>query len=59
MSPFEAARKLLSTETTRMSLMDRAELVFQDLDLVPLLIQVVDQCSAEGYSRSESHVFTS
>lgn len=40
MSPFEAARKLLSTETTRWSLMDRTELVFQDMDLVPLLVQV-------------------
>ena len=40
MSPFVAAAKLLSMETTRMSLMDRTELVFQDMDLVPLLIQV-------------------
>ncbi len=41
MSPFEAGRRLLSSETARMSLMDRTELVFQDMDLVPLLIQVV------------------
>ena len=40
MSPFVAAAKLLSMETTRMSLIDRTELVFQDMDLVPLLIQV-------------------
>ncbi len=40
MSPFEAARKLLSGETERMSMSDRLELVFQDMDLVPLLIQV-------------------
>lgn len=40
MSPFEAGRRLLSSETARMSLMDRTELVFQDMDLVPLLIQV-------------------
>jgi hypothetical protein len=40
MSPFEAGRRLLSMETTRMSLLDRTELVFQDMDLVPLLIQV-------------------
>lgn len=40
MSPFEAGRRLLSAETTRMSLLDRTELVFQDMDLVPLLIQV-------------------
>ena len=39
MSPFEAARRLLSPETARMSLIDKAELVFQDIDLVPLLIQ--------------------
>lgn len=41
MSPFEAARKLLSGETERMSMSDRLELVFQDMDLVPLLIQVM------------------
>ncbi len=40
MSPFEAARKLLSMEMTRMSLGDRSDLVFQDADLVPLLLQV-------------------
>lgn len=40
MSPFEAGRRLLSHETARMSLMDRTELVFQDMDIVPLLIQV-------------------
>lgn len=40
MSPFEAGRRLLSSETSRMSLMDRTELVFQDMDLVPLLVQV-------------------
>lgn len=40
MSPFEAARRLLSGETSQMSLMNRTELVFQDMDLVPLLIQV-------------------
>ena len=43
MSPFEAGRRLLSSETARMSLLDRTELVFQDMDLVPLLIQV-DSC---------------
>ena len=40
MSPFEAGRKLLSTETQRWSLSDRMDLVFQDMDLVPLLLQV-------------------
>ena len=44
MSPFMAASKLLSMETTRMSLIDRTELVFQDMDLVPLLIQVAPKC---------------
>ena len=43
MSPFEAARKLLSGETERMSMSDRLELVFQDMDLVPLLIQVITE----------------
>lgn len=40
MSPFEAGRKLLSLESEKMSLNDRIDLVFQDADLVPLLIQV-------------------
>ncbi|KAK9807239.1 hypothetical protein WJX73_001054 [Symbiochloris irregularis] len=39
MSPFEAARKLLASESERMSLGDRVDCVFQDMDLVPLLIQ--------------------
>ncbi len=37
-SPFEAARKLMEG-SARLSLMDKMELVFQDADLVPLLIQ--------------------
>jgi hypothetical protein len=40
MSPFEAGRKLLSLESQSMSLNDRIDLVFQDPDLVPLLVQV-------------------
>ena len=40
MSPFEAARKLLSLDSRDLHLGDRTELVFQDSDLVPLLIQV-------------------
>lgn len=40
MSPFEAGRKLLSLESEKMSLNDRVDLVFQDADLVPLLVQV-------------------
>lgn len=40
MSPFEAGRKLLSLESQSMSLNDRIDLVFQDSDLVPLLVQV-------------------
>ena len=40
MSPFEAGRKLLSMESARLSLGERLDLVFQDADLVPLLIQV-------------------
>ena len=39
MSPFEAARKLLSPESTSLSLSDQLDLVFQDMDLVPLLVQ--------------------
>ena len=41
MSPFEAARKLLSLEANRLSLGDQIDHVFQDMDLVPLLIQVI------------------
>mmetsp|Transcript_687 Transcript_687/g.1994 ORF Transcript_687/g.1994 Transcript_687/m.1994 type:complete len:1093 (+) Transcript_687:367-3645(+) len=39
MSPFEAARKLLDTGSRDMRLGDQIDLVFQDMDLVPLLIQ--------------------
>ena len=39
MSPFEAARKLLSMESQHISLGTQSDLVFQDMDLVPLLIQ--------------------
>ena len=41
MSPFEAARKLLSLDSRDLHLGQRADLVFQDSDLVPLLIQVI------------------
>ena len=39
-SPFDCARRLLSGESAQWSMMDRMDAVFQDLDLVPLLIQV-------------------
>lgn len=39
MSPFEAARKLLSMEAQHLSLGAQSDLIFQDMDLVPLLIQ--------------------
>lgn len=39
MSPFEAARKLLSMEAQHLSLGTQSDLIFQDMDLVPLLIQ--------------------
>lgn len=39
MSPFEAARKLLSMEATHLNLGQQSDLIFQDMDLVPLLIQ--------------------
>jgi replication factor C subunit 1 len=39
LSPFEAARRLLSPEANELSLADQMELVFQDHDLVPLLVQ--------------------
>ena len=38
-SPFDCARRLLSSESAPWSMMDRMDAVFQDLDLVPLLIQ--------------------
>lgn len=40
MSPFEAGRKLLDLNSQKLSLNDRIDLVFQDADLVPLLVQV-------------------
>lgn len=40
MSPFEAARRLLDSDAcSGLSLADQIELVFQDADLVPLLVQ--------------------
>jgi replication factor C subunit 1 len=39
-SPFECARRLLSPESSVLSIADRLDCVFQDMDLVPLLIQV-------------------
>jgi hypothetical protein len=40
MSPFEAARRLLGPESKALSIGDRMDMVYQDADLVPLLIQV-------------------
>jgi replication factor C subunit 1 len=39
-SPFDCARRLLSNESAQWSAMDKLDAVFQDMDLVPLLIQV-------------------
>lgn len=39
-SPFECARQLLSVESASWSMSDRMDAVFQDMDLVPLLVQV-------------------
>ncbi|KAL4547681.1 hypothetical protein Ndes2526B_g06916 [Nannochloris sp. 'desiccata'] len=40
MSPFEAARRLLDSDAcSGLSLADQIDLVFQDSDLVPLLVQ--------------------
>lgn len=39
MSPFDAAKNLLSTEAAKFSVSERLEMVFQDADLVPLLVQ--------------------
>ncbi len=39
MSPFEAARKLLDADSAKLHVAAKAELVFQDMDLVPLLVQ--------------------
>ena len=39
MSPFEAAKRLLDVDGAALSMADQIELVFQDSDLVPLLVQ--------------------
>ncbi|EFJ40860.1 DNA replication factor C complex subunit 1 [Volvox carteri f. nagariensis] len=39
MSPFECARRLLEPACSLLSMGDRMELVFADMDLVPLLVQ--------------------
>ena len=44
MSPFEAGRKLLALDCAKSTLNDRIDLVFQDADLVPLLVQVLLCC---------------
>ena len=44
MSPFEAGRKLLALDSGKLTLSDRIDLVFQDADLVPLLVQVGSSC---------------
>lgn len=49
MSPFEAARKLLSFDCDAMSLGDQMDLVFQDMDLVPLLIQARESFGPEVF----------
>lgn len=38
-SPFECARKLLDGSSASLRLGDKIDLAFQDMDLVPLLIQ--------------------
>ena len=48
MSPFEAGRKLLALDSGKLSLNDRIDLVFQDADLVPLLVQVGSSCLLAG-----------
>lgn len=45
MSPFEAGRKLLALDSAKLTLNDRIDLVFQDADLVPLLVQVASHCT--------------
>ena len=49
-SPFDCARRLLSGESAQWSMMDRMDAVFQDLDLVPLLIQVRAICAHSAKS---------
>ncbi len=39
MSPFECARRLLEPSSAHLSFGERSELVFADMDLVPLLVQ--------------------
>ena len=50
MSPFEAARKLLSLDSRELHLGERADLVFQDPDLIPLLIQVASDDCCSGFA---------
>lgn len=39
MSPFECARRLLEPSCALLSISDRMDMVFADMDLVPLLLQ--------------------
>jgi hypothetical protein len=53
-SPFECARLLLSMESARLRISDRMDCVFQDMDLVPLLIQArPDFCSSDSRTREQ------
>jgi len=59
MSPFEAGRKLLALDSAKLTLNDRIDLVFQDADLVPLLVQVGSHCkrlSSLPYRRCLSQI---
>ena len=54
MSPFEAGRKLLDLNSQKLSLNDRIDLVFQDADLVPLLVQVWCSLCSWAFKRTET-----
>ncbi len=55
MSPFESGRRLLDPASKQLTLDDRLNLVFQDADLVPLLVQasaaLPSQDVLEGFLR--------
>ena len=59
MSPFESGRRLLDPASKQLSLDDRLNLVFQDADLVPLLVQARRWPAFHNLLKSKACAFAS
>ena len=54
MSPFESGRRLLDPASKQLTLDDRLNLVFQDADLVPLLVQARPPLPSQAFHRENN-----